>query len=220
LEEDAPQILQTFNDTLNSCLSYPSNSVADFGFLDSSLLSTTNETFEISSEPSMLLHSAFERNVRERPLATALDFLYPDGKRAIWAFEELNRASNQIAHVLFENGVRREEAVLICMHKSPLFYAAILGVLKAGATFTPMDPESSSGHKSSVMRELQARVILSNSTVDTSWCAVKPITLDIEGLLCTKSKYHPPTEKLSHSTLAYRMYTSGTIVNRLQGLLL
>ncbi|KAH0564857.1 NRPS protein [Trichoglossum hirsutum] len=204
----------------DSVISFLSSAnVADFGFLGERLLSVANEQSATLGAPNSLLHLGFERNARERPLIIALDFLYPSGERVIWTFEKLNNTSDRIARVLRENSVNGGEIVLIYMDKSPLFYASILGVLKAGATFTPIDPQSPVNHKNSVVKELQARILLSDSTVDTSWCALKVIILD-EELPYTKPKDGPPIREFSHSSLAYQIYASGMSTVGLQGYIL
>ncbi|WP_053711125.1 non-ribosomal peptide synthetase [Streptomyces sp. NRRL B-3648] len=77
----------------------------------------------------------FERTVDERPSATAV---VHDGVGVGYA--ELDRRANRIAHGLRARGVGPEDVVGIALPRSADAIAAMLGALKAGAAFLPLDP--------------------------------------------------------------------------------
>jgi amino acid adenylation domain-containing protein len=56
------------------------------------------------------------------------------------AYGELNERANQLAHLLAERGIGAESRVGICLERTPEIVVAMLGILKAGAAYVPVDP--------------------------------------------------------------------------------
>src|SRR5437899_7963370 len=83
-----------------------------------------------------VIHRLFEQQAAARPGATAV--VCRDHKTN---YGELDRRSNQIARLLRARGVRLGSHVGILLPRSGEVYAVLLGVLKAGAAYVPMDPE-------------------------------------------------------------------------------
>ncbi|HTF09517.1 MAG TPA: AMP-binding protein, partial [Asanoa sp.] len=86
------------------------------------------------TDPDGYLES-FERRVAADPDAPAV---VCDG--AVTTFAELDRAAGTLARRLHDRGVGPESVVGVLVDRSPGLAVAILGVLKAGAAFLPMDP--------------------------------------------------------------------------------
>ena len=84
--------------------------------------------------------SRFEQIVAEHAGATAAVFHHPDGKTTTITYGELNRAANRLAHHLKDLGVAKETLVGVCVPRSIDTLIAILGVLKAGGGYLPLDP--------------------------------------------------------------------------------
>jgi amino acid adenylation domain-containing protein len=84
--------------------------------------------------PDQTLPALFERQVADTPDALAVT----DG-RTTWTYAELDRAANRIAHRLIGLGVGPESVVALLMPRSSTMVAAVLGVLKAGAAYLPVD---------------------------------------------------------------------------------
>ncbi|KAK0662353.1 Hydroxamate-type ferrichrome siderophore peptide synthetase [Lasiodiplodia hormozganensis] len=208
-KEDIRVIHDTYAATLKACTQDPSSHHFDATHLPEGLLSTSNLDFKTIEPPAgPLLHSAFERNAEEIPHAVALDFQHADGSRGRWTFNELNQISNQIAHALLQHGVGFDEAVPICMPKSPHYYASVLAVLKAGAAFTPIDVNLPVSRKQFMLQELGAKVVISNAMIDTHWCGKTQI-LFVE-TIGSSSTHNPNVTGLRPDHLAYRLYTSGS----------
>jgi len=81
------------------------------------------------------IHSLFEAQVLKTPYDVAVAF---EGKTL--TFDELNRKSNQLAHYLIEHGTSKETRIGLFIDRSLEIVIAILAVLKAGATYVPLDP--------------------------------------------------------------------------------
>jgi len=81
------------------------------------------------------LHRLFEAQVQRTPNAVAV----VDPTRQLTYFE-LNQRANQLAHYLRQIGVAPEQVVALCIDRSVDAVVALLGILKAGAAYLPLDP--------------------------------------------------------------------------------
>jgi len=81
------------------------------------------------------LISAFERSVSKYPHHPAVQF-----EDTILTYTELNIRANGLAHYLHQQGVKPGMRVGLCLERSEYVVVAILGILKAGAAYVPLDP--------------------------------------------------------------------------------
>jgi pristinamycin I synthase-3/4 len=81
------------------------------------------------------LNDLFEAQTRRNPDAPAL--AWQDGRLT---YSELNEKSNRLAHFLIRKGVGPEDLVALCISRSPEMIVSIIGILKAGAAYVPLDP--------------------------------------------------------------------------------
>lgn len=82
------------------------------------------------------VHAVFARHARRHPERVALTC----GVDLHWTYGQLNARSNQFAHYLRSRDIGRGSVVGVCIDRSPELMVAILGVLKAGAAYVPLDP--------------------------------------------------------------------------------
>src|SRR6185437_162550 len=85
--------------------------------------------------PAVCVHEGFEAQAALTPDAVAAEF---EDERVCYA--ELNRQANQVARRLRELGVRPESLVGVSMRAGPRRLAGMLGILKAGGGYVPLDP--------------------------------------------------------------------------------
>jgi amino acid adenylation domain-containing protein len=84
---------------------------------------------------SRCVHELFEEQARRTPERVAVEF---DGER--WTYRQLNARADRVAAELHSIGVTTDALVAICMDRSLEMVAAMLGVLKAGGAYLPLDP--------------------------------------------------------------------------------
>ncbi|MFI7243721.1 amino acid adenylation domain-containing protein [Streptomyces qinglanensis] len=85
--------------------------------------------------PDRRMHELFEERVREHPDRVAA---VHDGTE--WSYDALNRRANRIAHALLARGLRPEDVVAVVTERNLPWMAAVLGVLKAGGAYLPVEP--------------------------------------------------------------------------------
>ena len=90
---------------------------------------------QIEYPKGQCVHELFEQQVERTPDRCAV----LQGDRAV-SYRELNRLANQLAHALRQMGVRPHCRVGIFVERSPELVVALLGILKAGAAYVPLDP--------------------------------------------------------------------------------
>ncbi|HEX2187823.1 MAG TPA: condensation domain-containing protein, partial [Longimicrobiaceae bacterium] len=81
------------------------------------------------------VHELFEAQATRTPDAVALS--YADGSLT---YGELDRRANRLAHHLRGLGVGPDQRVALCLERGPEMMSALLGILKAGAAYVPLDP--------------------------------------------------------------------------------
>ena len=78
-------------------------------------------------------------------------------------YGELERRANQLARFLRSRGVRRGDCVGLWLPRSIDVYVALLGILKAGAAYVPLDPEYPAERVGFILSDCQARALVTTS---------------------------------------------------------
>jgi amino acid adenylation domain-containing protein len=153
--------------------------------------------------PGDLLHSLFERRVRE---------MKGDGSVKMGdielSFVELNRRANQLAHFLRGEGLGNGNVAAIILDPSPDVILAILAVLKTGAAYLPIEPGFPEERIGFMLADSGSRYILTVREYAVNLPAEKCICLD--ALSTEKYSTEDPSVVIPPSDLAYIIYTSGT----------
>ena len=76
---------------------------------------------------------------------------------------ELDRRANQLARFLRRRGVRRGDCVGLWVERSMEAYVALLGILKAGAAYVPLDPEYPVERVRFILSDCQARALVTSN---------------------------------------------------------
>ncbi|WP_085748381.1 non-ribosomal peptide synthetase [Pseudomonas sp. R45(2017)] len=153
-----------------------------------------------------LIHQQFEAHAHTRPEAVALLF---EGRT--YSYEALNRQANQVAHRLLALGIRPDDRVAICVERGPQMIAGLLGVLKAGAGYVPIDPAYPLERITFTLQDsAPVAVLMQAATLDRiAGLSVPQIDLDDQGLQ-NEPEFNPQIPDLSPAHLAYVIYTSGS----------
>ncbi|HVR95472.1 MAG TPA: amino acid adenylation domain-containing protein, partial [Thermoanaerobaculia bacterium] len=109
--------------------------------------------------PGGCLHERVALQAERRPDAVAVSF---EGQAL--SYGELERRANRLAHHLIGLGVRPEDRVGLRLERSPEMVVGILGVLKAGAAYVPLDPDLPAERLALLAEDSAARVVLTSES--------------------------------------------------------
>jgi len=154
------------------------------------------------------LHRYFEEQAAATPERVAVVFEDQE-----LTYGELNRRANQLAGYLGELGVGREQVVAICLERSLEMVVGLLGILKAGAAYVPLDPSHPRERLSFTLSDTQAPVLLTQESMRARLPAdgVRVVCLDTEWeSINGESEEDPAAVEVTPANLAYVIYTSGS----------
>ncbi len=153
------------------------------------------------------IQQLFEDQVERTPDRIALAF----GSQHL-TYAQLNARANQVANYLRARGVGPEVPVAICMERCLEMVVALLGILKAGAAYVPIDPAYPEERLAFILEDARARVLLTTAALRERMPepGVRLICLDADWeLIIGESRNNPPIIAAA-GNLAYVIYTSGS----------
>lgn len=163
------------------------------------------------SGPSLTLpderaHTLFEQQTRRRPDAVAVSW-----RDQRWSYDRVNRAANQIAHALLAAGLRAEDVVAIATGRHPLWLCAVIGVLKAGGAYLPVEPEFPAARVATLVEQSGCRFLLTEpggpaQVPGTPGLWSRPVS----SLLGAGQPDSDPGVPVEAGQLAYIYFTSGS----------
>ena len=168
------------------------------------LLAIANQTTSVANE---CVHELFEDQAAQTP--TSIAVVCGDHQLT---YDELNAAANQIAHLLHEYGVEAGQCVGMCLTRSVHALVALLGILKAGAAYVPLDPKQPAERLATQLQKAQARVCLTNvaSLADALARHAKMIDFARDADLIGNQPETKLPVVVTPDDLAYVIYTSGS----------
>lgn len=156
----------------------------------------------------------FEQQAKARPDATALVY---ESERM--SYQELDRRSTQLGHYIREqyatitgHDLQADTLVGLCVERGLDMVVGILGILKSGAAYVPIDPSYPSARKEYILEDTQAAIVVTQHSYTDEILE----TSSVQACICMDDESyhsagtHPITHKVQPSDLAYVIYTSGT----------
>jgi amino acid adenylation domain-containing protein len=157
-----------------------------------------------------LIHEMIERQVKASPDSPAVSF---EGR--VLSYSELNRSANQLANYLVGQGVGvgAIELVGVSTERSIEMVVALLGILKVGAAYVPLDPAFPQSRLDYMVEDSGMRVLVTHRGLEQN-LKVRPeviVRLDSDENEIKKcSSEFTATSRNAPSSLAYVLYTSGS----------
>ena len=165
---------------------------------------------ELSQGPSVAyasdrcVHQQFEAQVARTPDATAVVF-----QNSTLTYAALDTRANQIAQALITKGVQPGDFVAVCVSRSTDLVAGLLGVMKAGAAYVPMDPSYPRDRLAIMLEDSGAKVLLTSASLAPSLDlgGADLVTLDS---IAGDADVRAPQTTMTADDLAYVIFTSGS----------
>ncbi|BCE07341.1 non-ribosomal peptide synthetase [Bacillus paralicheniformis] len=151
------------------------------------------------------IHQLFEEQVNRIPDHTAV--VFEDQKLT---YRQLNEKANQVARLLREKGVKPDTLVGIVMERSSDMIAAILGVLKAGGAYLPIDPEYPLERMRYMAFDSEVKVIISDVPLAEELTAESIELIHMEDERIAGQDRSNIDNVNQSGDLAYVIYTSGS----------
>jgi non-ribosomal peptide synthetase component F len=170
-------------------------------------LATWNATARVV--PRTCLHELFEQQVERAPNAVALSL-----GDAHLTYHELNQRANQVAHMLKGLGVEPDMLVGLSVERSFEMIIGLLGVLKAGGAFVPLDPTYPQDRLDFMAADSGINILLTQERLMPSWrdsTTIRHVVcLDRDWPVIAKLSIDHASGGATADNLAYVIYTSGS----------
>ncbi|TAF12220.1 MAG: amino acid adenylation domain-containing protein [Nostocales cyanobacterium] len=153
------------------------------------------------------IHQVFAEQVEKTPDAVAVVF-----ENQQLTYRELNAKANQLAHHLQAMGVGQEVLVGLCVERSLEVIIGILGILKAGGVYVPLDPAYPQERLAFMLEDTKLPILLTK----VQWLEILPVIS--ASVICLDADWHEiekqnqvnPISEVQAENLAYLIYTSGS----------
>jgi amino acid adenylation domain-containing protein len=206
-KETIDQFKVHFNTLLKNIIQQPTQTLSKLECLQkeektvlTSLLDHTNVAY-----PAKTICDIFETIATEKSNNTAIVF-----NETKLSYEDLDKKSNQVAAFLAKEKVAKNQPIALQFEPSTAMIISIIGILKYGCSYVPIDPLLPEKRKTFIIEDSNASILLTNETLENTNTTIKTITIEaIEKEAITnfeKTSINPSDE-------AYIIYTSGTTGN-------
>ncbi|HEV3037471.1 MAG TPA: amino acid adenylation domain-containing protein [Candidatus Angelobacter sp.] len=151
------------------------------------------------------LASIFEEQVNAHATEPAVVY---EGRSLTYA--ELNCQANRLAHYLRSLGVGRSSRAGICVRRSPEMVIAVLGVIKSGAAYVPLDPDYPKERLAFMIDDAGLEVLIAQTSLVGKLTDAPAPAICVESDLLSGYPAGNPNHLTDGDDLAYVMYTSGS----------
>ncbi|MGP0067607.1 MAG: amino acid adenylation domain-containing protein [Isosphaeraceae bacterium] len=204
------RLMDGFRTLLESAVADPGQRLADLPLVPEAerrrLLDSWAEAPAIPHD-DVAIHHRFERQVERSPGAIAL--VWDDESLT---YEALNRSSNTLAHRLVELGVGPETVVGLYLERWPSKVIGLLGVLKAGGAYLPMDPDHPAERLAWMLQDSGVSLLVTEDHLRDRLPGCAAAAVNFDALLESTAETDPgnPSVRVNGGNLAYVVFTSGS----------
>jgi amino acid adenylation domain-containing protein len=203
------RMLRHFEKLVNSALENPDLPIAKLAIISAEernqVLTGWNQT-AAEYPHNLTIHRAFEEQAQGTPNAPALLC-----EQRTWSYRKVNEDANQLAHRLVEQGVSAGSLVGVFLPRSAEAVIALLGALKTGAAYVPLDPAYPSERLQFMIEDASLSAIVTHSSIQDQLpqSAKNVVVLDRDEQLRREPTINL-ARTVSSDERAYVIYTSGS----------
>jgi amino acid adenylation domain-containing protein len=209
-EDTIKRMLRHLQTVLVAIVANPDQELSEIPLLDDEeyqqVMVEWNQT-EVSMGPGVWVHDQITAAAKNYPEKTAVIA----GTRSL-SYAQLDKLANQLAHRLMRQETKPGTPVVLFVDRSPAMIVGILGILKAGCAYVPLDPSYPAQRIAFILKDTQAHLIVTQDHLvnrldlpDQS-----AIVLDDEWSQISSEAGDPPIVSTGATDLAYIIYTSGS----------
>jgi len=134
-----------------------------------------------------------------------------EGEQSL-TFSQLHQQSNRLAHYLQKMGASRGTRIALCVERSLDMVIALLGILKTGAAYLPLDPSHPPDRMQFMLEDAEATLLVTQSGLldKVPFNRAKTVTLDADWETITQESANDLSTRISPGDSAYVLYTSGS----------
>ncbi|MEI6291288.1 MAG: amino acid adenylation domain-containing protein, partial [Chloroflexota bacterium] len=155
---------------------------------------------------NLTIPAMFSAQVQRNPGEIAVKYL---GESI--TYDELNSRSNQLARYLLSLGLEHQALVGICLERSIDLIVSILGVLKAGAAYVPIDPAYPAERINYLLEDSDVKTLITSSNLlAAADFKGNSFYIDLNRAALEQMEVSNPAVLINSQDLAYVMYTSGS----------
>lgn len=198
-ESEIKTMLHEICSCVEQGISHPSFSISDISgdFRPKASFSSLQPCANILPEHKNNLVYLFNKQKQSKSVCVF------DGKKT--SYGELNNLANSIARSLRNLDLGKNDIIGLYLYPTERMLASLLGVLKAGAAFLPIDPRTPVGRTEYILKDANAKLLITDLCKKfNSQTSIFDISKKIEPVS------HEPKIKISQDDLAYVIYTSGS----------
>jgi surfactin family lipopeptide synthetase A len=205
------RLLGHYRTLLEAIVAAPDTRISEISILGDAernqLLFELNDTAVDFPEKDSALHQLLERQVERTPDSVAVEF-----EAQTLTYRQLNSRANQLAHFLRKQGAGPDVLVGVSLDRSLDMVVALLGVLKAGAAYVPLDPTYPADRLAFMVEDSGLKVLLTQESLLPLWSGspAQLVALDRDWSAITTEPAENPAVALRPENLAYVIYTSGS----------
>jgi amino acid adenylation domain-containing protein len=203
------RLIGHFQTLLAHAVSHPDAPVSALPLLTvperTQLLVDWNQTARPYPDPRLTIPDLFEQQAARTPDQTAARM---GGEQLTYA--ALNARANQVAHQLLAQGVQTESIVGVCLERSLEMLAAVLGILKAGAAYLPLDPAYPLDRLQFMLADSGAGWLVTNPKQREKFNSFSGKIVDITDSALAQNPTSNPARGISGENACYIVYTSGS----------
>ena len=209
-EDRQAQAIEHFTKILDAFLADPSQPISAIDILSEKekrqLLSFGNADKPFAKAEKTIL-DVFAEQVEKGSEEVAVVF-----ENESITYRELDQQSNQLAHFLQQKGVAHQSVVGVFMERSIDLILGIMGILKAGAAYLPLDDSYPKERLAFMLEDSNTGILLTQQKLKDKVgnYGGKMVLMDLEKKAINQLPVHPPTIELRPENLAYLLYTSGS----------
>ena len=207
-DDTIQRMITHFQNMLKAVVANPAGCIDDFDYLSAQerqlILVDWNNTRSDYERDSDIL-DIFQVQVTDYADRIAVQM----GEEKL-SYEQLDRQANHVALWLIEKGVKPGQRVGLCAERSVETIAAILGILKAGAAYVPLDPSYPQDRLHYMLEDTEASIVIAHPHLAGNLPVAADNLIDLSQLQHQVAPCPEPGVRVGPVAPAYVMYTSGS----------